>query len=217
MRNHPELALFYESVMVDYVSGGSFESERSDVRSSIGGMTVDVRRVVTGHDNNGKAIFVSDEMVAPITMDLLPGNDFHRLWGSNERASFPDDGAQPFAESYFPPLDGYRFGFFTIPPNWQHSSVERDPVALRAEFEEKVPGLAEHLEDDHPGMHTTATIDYGVVISGEAILELDNKEKVTLRPGDAYVQNGTRHRWSNRGEVPAVIALTIIGAHHRNA
>ena len=56
--------------------------------------------------------------------------------------------------------------------------------------------------------------DFGVVISGEAVLELDDKEKVTLRVGDTYVQNGTRHRWSNKGEVPCVIAVVLIGAHH---
>jgi quercetin dioxygenase-like cupin family protein len=65
-------------------------------------------------------------------------------------------------------------------------------------------------------MHTTATIDYGVVISGEAVLELDDRQKVTLRPGDVYVQNGTRHRWSNEGDVPAVIAVTLLGAQHHN-
>jgi quercetin dioxygenase-like cupin family protein len=63
-------------------------------------------------------------------------------------------------------------------------------------------------------MHTTATIDYGVVLSGEVILELDDGAKLTLRPGDTYIQNGTRHRWSNTGDVPAVLAVALIGAHH---
>jgi hypothetical protein len=38
---------------------------------------------------------------------------------------------------------------------------------------------------------------------------------LTLGPGDVYVQNGTRHRWSNKGDVPAVVAVVLIGAHHR--
>ncbi|HEX3980181.1 MAG TPA: cupin domain-containing protein, partial [Acidimicrobiales bacterium] len=54
----------------------------------------------------------------------------------------------------------------------------------------------------------------GVVISGEAVLELDDGATVTLRAGDSYIQNGTRHRWSNTGDVPAVIAITLVGAHH---
>jgi quercetin dioxygenase-like cupin family protein len=70
------------------------------------------------------------------------------------------------------------------------------------------------VEPDNPGMHTTATIDYGIVLSGQAILELDDGATVVLNPGDTYVQNGTRHRWSNRGDTPAVIAVTLLGAHH---
>jgi quercetin dioxygenase-like cupin family protein len=53
-------------------------------------------------------------------------------------------------------------------------------------------------------------------LSGEVILELDDGAKVTLRAGDTYVQNGTRHRWSNTGAVPAVIAVVLIGADRRN-
>jgi quercetin dioxygenase-like cupin family protein len=52
------------------------------------------------------------------------------------------------------------------------------------------------------------------VLSGEPILELDDGVKLTLRPGDTYVQNGTRHRWSNKGDMPAVLAVTLIGAEH---
>ena len=74
--------------------------------------------------------------------------------------------------------------------------------------------MAEHFEPAEPGMHTTATIDYGVVLSGQAVLELDDGVTVTLNAGDTYIQNGTRHRWSNPGDVPAVIAVTFIGADH---
>jgi len=176
---------------------------------------MNIRRVVTGHDADAKAVFVSDEMVAPITVSLVPGNEFHRLWGADDRPTFPDDGTRPDAPRYFPPLEGFRFGFFTIPPDGGAGAPpDLDIVAALAEFEERLPGLAEYLEPTHPGMHTTATIDYGVVISGEPTLELDDRQKLTLHPGDAYVQNGTRHRWSNEGDVPAVIAIALIGAHH---
>jgi mannose-6-phosphate isomerase-like protein (cupin superfamily) len=176
---------------------------------------VDVRRVVTGHDADGRAIFVGDEQVAPVTLALLPGSEFHRLWGSDSTATFPDDGSKPDAVRYFPPVTGVRFGFFTIPPDGGVGApADLDMGAALAEFEEKLPGMAEHLEFDEPGMHTTATIDYGVVLSGHATLELDNGAKVVLNPGDTYVQNGTRHRWSNTGKEPAVLAVTLIGAHH---
>jgi mannose-6-phosphate isomerase-like protein (cupin superfamily) len=176
---------------------------------------MDIRRVVTGHDESGRAVFVSDELVTPVTLALLPGSEFHQMWGSDTRSSFPDDGSRPVAERYFPALDGFRFAFFTIPPDGGVGApADLDIGAALAEFEEKLPGLGEYLETEHPGMHTTATIDYGVVISGEPILELDDRQKLTLHPGDSYIQNGTRHRWTNEGDVPAVVAVALIGAHH---
>lgn len=176
---------------------------------------MDVRRVVTGHDASGKAIFVSDEAVAPIVPTILPGNEFHRLWGGDEAPHFPDDGSRPDDRSYFPPVGGFRFGFFTIPPDGGAGiSPGVDVADALRELEEKLPGLAGHMEPDNPGMHTTATIDFEVILSGTVTLELDDEAKVTLGPGDTVVQNGTRHRWSNAGTEPAVIAVFICGAHH---
>ena len=176
---------------------------------------MDVRRVVTGHDGAGKAVFVSDDQVAPVTLALLPGTEFHQLWGADSACTFPDDGARPDAPAYFPPLGGFRFGFFTIPPDGGAGApADLDIEAALAEFDEKLPGMAQHLEPADPGMHTTASIDYGVVLAGQAILELDDGAKLALNAGDTYIQNGTRHRWSNVGDVPAVLAVALIGARH---
>jgi mannose-6-phosphate isomerase-like protein (cupin superfamily) len=176
---------------------------------------MDVRRVVTGHDAGGQAIFVGDEQVAPVTLALLPGSEFHRVWGADSTRSFPDDGSRPDAVAYFPPVGGFRFGFFTIPPDGGAGApADLDIEAAFAEFDQKLPGMAKHLEPADPGMHTTATIDYGVVVSGQATLELDDGAKVVLNAGDTYIQNGTRHRWSNTGDVAAVLAVTLIGANH---
>ncbi len=175
-----------------------------------------VRRVVTGHDQAGKAVFVGDDVVAPVTLALLPGSEFHRLWGADSPRRFPDDGTRPESTTYFPPVGGFRFGLFTVPPDDGQGTpvMDRDITRALVELEEKLPGLARYVEPDNPGMHTTATIDYGIVLSGQAILELDDGVTTTLDPGDTYVQNGTRHRWSNKGDVPAVIAVTLIGADH---
>ncbi len=176
---------------------------------------MEVRRVVTGHDGEGRAVFVGDELVPPVTIALLPGSEYHQLWGSDATCSFPDDGSRPSVTGYFPPVGGFRVGYFTIPPDGGAGvPAGLDIEAAMAEFEEKLPGLAEHLEPEAPGMHTTATVDFGVVLSGQATLELDDGATVTLNPGDTYVQNGTRHRWSNRGTIPAVIAVTLVGADH---
>ena len=173
---------------------------------------MDVRRVVTGHDADGKAVFVSDTTVQPVTLALLPGSEFHQLWGADTTVSFPDDGSRPDGPTYFPPVGGVRFGFFTIPPDGGVGApADLDIEAALAEFAEKLPGLADHMEPADPGMHTTATVDFEVVVSGQATLELDDGAKVTLEVGDTCVQNGTRHRWSNAGSVPAVLAVVLIG------
>jgi mannose-6-phosphate isomerase-like protein (cupin superfamily) len=172
-----------------------------------------VRRVVTGHDGAGKAVFASDDLVDPVTVALIPGGEFHLLWGADEPPTFPDAGAATPQPTYFPPLGGYRFGLFTVPPRSASASVEPDLEAALAEVEDKLPGLVAHMEPDNPGMHTTDTIDFEVVLSGEVILELDDGAETVLHPGDAVVQNGTRHRWVNRGSEPAVVALFLTGAH----
>ena len=54
---------------------------------------------------------------------------------------------------------------------------------------------------DLPAMHAEIT------------LELDGGAEKVLRAGDTNIQNGTRHRWHNRGSEPAVIATFIVGAN----
>ena len=172
-----------------------------------------VRRVVTGHDSDEKAVFASDEQVDPLTLALMPGAEFHRLWGADQAPTFPDEGGPTAQASYFPPVGGYRFGFFTVPPGTAPAPADLDLQAALVEMEEKLPGLLAYLEPDNPGMHTTDTIDFEVVLSGEVVLELDDGAKKVLRPGDTVVQNGTRHRWGNPGTEPAVLAVFLIGAY----
>src|SRR5207248_1847037 len=81
-----------------------------------------------------------------------------------------------------------------------------------AEVEEKLPGMIGHMEPDAPGMHTTDTVDFEVVLSGEVWLELDDGAEVHLKPGDTVVQNGTRHAWRNKGSEPATLVAFINGA-----
>ena len=173
-----------------------------------------IRRVVTGHDGEGKAVFARDELVDGFEPTLMPGSAFHRLWGGDEPPRFPDDGSPPPAPTYFPPVGGFRFGTFTLPPAGTTPPADLDVAAAIAEVDAALPGMLGHMEPGDPGMHTTATIDFEVVLAGEVVLELDDGAEVTLRPGDTVVQNGTRHRWHNRGPEPAMLAVFLVGAHH---
>jgi len=170
------------------------------------------RRVVTGHSADGKAVVASDQEVEPVTLDLLPGYEFHRLWGADEPSAFPDDGSAPDAPSYFPPLGGFRFGLFTVAPETTVIPEDIDIGAALAQMAEKLPGMAEHMEPDAPGMHTTDTIDYEFVVSGEIVLELDDGVEVELKAGDTVIQNGTRHAWRNRSSEPCTMVVVLIGA-----
>jgi hypothetical protein len=144
-------------------------------------------------------------------MVLRPGWEFHRLWGADQAPTFPDDGAPTPQPTYFPPLGGYRFAVFTVPPPTPPPEGI-DLAAAREEMEEKLPQLMSWMEPDNPGMHTTDTIDFEVVLSGELVLELDDGAETTLRKGDTVVQNGTRHRWRNEGTEAAVVAVFLVGA-----
>lgn len=174
-----------------------------------------VRRVVTGHTSDGKATLASDTNVEAITVDLAPGWDFHRLWGADEPVTFPDDGSPRPFPSYFPPVGGFRFGMFTVPPLSEATLGDIDLEAALTEMETKLPGMAGHMEPDNPGMHTTDTIDFEYIISGEVWLELDNGEEVHLRAGDTVIQNGTRHAWRNKSNKPCRMVVCLIGAYRR--
>ena len=175
---------------------------------------MNVRRVVTGHTAEGRATVASDTVVEPITTALVPGMAFHRLWGGDRPPVFPDNGAPLPGEQYFPPLGGFRFLVFTIPPGSRAAVTAPvgDVGAAVAKFERECPGLLGALESMETGMHTSDTIDFEYVVSGEVDLELDDGKTVRLRAGDTLVQNATRHAWQNRGADPCVVVACLIGA-----
>ena len=172
-----------------------------------------MRRVVTGH-KNGKAVFVSDADVAPTTINMLPGSEYHELWSADAPPAFPDDGTEARAEKWFPPVGGYRFATFTVPGRGTALPADFDRAVAMQQLESTLPGMVTQarMEADNPGMHTTDTVDYEFVISGEVVLELDDGAEVTLKSGDTVVQNGTRHAWRNRTNEPAVLVVVLIGA-----
>ena len=104
---------------------------------------------------------------------------------------------------------------FTVPPSSTVLPAGTTPDAVAAELEEKLPGLAAHMEPDAPGMHTTDTIDFEYVISGRVVLELDDGAPQELGPGDTVVQNGTRHAWRNPFSEPCRMVVFLAGAERK--
>jgi uncharacterized cupin superfamily protein len=112
-------------------------------------------------------------------------------------------------------VGGFRFGLFTVPPDSVMAAASIDMEAALQEAEEKLPGAIAYLEPDNPGMHTTNTIDFEYVISGEIWLELDDGVEVHLRAGDTVVKNGIRHAWRNKSSEPCRMVTILVGAHRR--
>jgi len=61
----------------------------------------------------------------------------------------------------------------------------------------------------HPSWHRTETIDFGIVLSGELVLLMDEGE-TTVGPGDIVVQRGTNHGWANRTTASCRVAFILI-------
>lgn len=171
-----------------------------------------IRRVVTGHSGDGKAIVASDTEVDGFRPALMPGVEFHPLWGADAPPVYPDDGTPLEYRDWFPPVGGFRFLAATIPPASLAPGAVADEAAATAELEARAPGLLATMEPDTPGMHTTDTVDLIYVISGEIVLELDDGAEVTVRAGETIVQSGTRHAWHNRGTEPCRLIAVEIGA-----
>lgn len=89
---------------------------------------------------------------------------------------------------------------------------EFDPMTYGAELMATLPGLVETFEPDSPGMHTTDSVDYDVVLEGEIVLELDDGQTVALKKHDVVVQHGTRHAWRNVSDGPVTMLFVLVGA-----
>ena len=185
-------------------------------------MEVNTRRIVTGHTPEGKSIFVSDgKPTRVVTLDNLPGAALMELWATDKVPALPSDSAIDPAmamSSFVPGPMGTRFRMVRFPPTHEIlNGLQQafDAEALQKEFVAKAPGLAETHETEDSGMHTTETVDYDIVLSGELWLELDDGSEVHLKPGDCVIQNGTRHAWRNRGTEACIMASVLIGATRR--
>ncbi|HZP31457.1 MAG TPA: cupin domain-containing protein [Acidimicrobiia bacterium] len=172
-----------------------------------------VRCVVTGQQADGKSVVVFDGVRESPAIPLMPpGSEFIRLWGADATPTLPSDGTPPDQPTFFPPAGGYRFLFFTLPPESTPAGPVDDPAAALAELEATLPDMARWMEPENPGMHTTDSVDLDIVLSGEVWLELDDGAEVHLKEGDCVVQNGTRHAWRNRSDRPVQMFAAIIGA-----
>ena len=171
-----------------------------------------MRRVVTGHDAQGRSVVV-DDGIAPRTHEFasLPGFVSSFVWATDADVPVSKVGEDPTGktESLLPGPGGTRLILLTLPPDAVMGTPAFDGPGYLAEQLAHSPGLAETFEAD--GMHTTPTVDYTIVVDGEVWLELDDGQLTQLAAGDVVVQNATRHAWRNRSDEPVTLAAVLIG------
>jgi mannose-6-phosphate isomerase-like protein (cupin superfamily) len=169
-----------------------------------------VRRVLTGHDQDGKSTIIADGLAPNVKeMPSFPGLALTDLWETTSAPADNDGHADAAARPIHlePPEDGTIFRIVEFPPD------STRPQASDGREGFKAIGAA-HAQDKHssdPMMHKTSTIDYIVVLKGEIYAVLEKGETL-LRPGDVFVQRGTNHSWSVRGSEPCIIAVVLVNA-----
>jgi Cupin domain. len=162
-----------------------------------------MRLVVTGRDARGKSVFVRDG-AALASLAFPDGGGFEDLWVTKGRAPLADADGVLEGFPFFPGAGDTRFRVVKLLPGY---------LDRAGDGAVDVPGL----EAAAPGMHTTDSIDFVVVLSGQVELELDDGAKRVVGAGDCVVQRATRHRWIPLGPEPLVMAVVMLGTPRENA
>jgi len=168
-----------------------------------------MRRVITGHDKNGKSIVVLDGPPARYIGEDVGG--LFELWNTDGNIINTQDNIDRADDEIIlsPPRNGSKFRYFQINPSPE--GIPMDIMQdIAADAFEKI-GAAHHRIDTtkHPAMHKTETIDYIILLKGDVTLILDQVE-VDIKPFDVVVQRGTNHAWVNNGSDPALLIAVLI-------
>jgi quercetin dioxygenase-like cupin family protein len=141
-----------------------------------------IQRIITGHDADGRAVFKSED-VTPTKM--IPSGDasFLLIWTTE-----------------------------TVPADNNDETDGRLRDAGLTLNQGSVIRIVDMLPGKQSPMHRTNSIDYGIVLSGEIELELDDGAKRTVREGGIIIQRGTNHLWRNTTDKPTRIAFILIEA-----
>jgi hypothetical protein len=143
-----------------------------------------VRRVVTGHNAQGKSCVISDEM---INAGQLWKTSAMEPVGTKAPGEAPGGILPNSGLVADPPAGGTTWSIVTFQPS-------KDPK----------PSI-----ENRQRFHRTETIDYAFVLSGEVTLLLDVQE-VALKPGDVVIQRNNYHSWRVDGDVPARLSMMML-------
>ena len=171
-----------------------------------------LRRIITGHNEEGKSIITIDGPPARTLGEDVGG--LFEIWNTDGNLinTLDNKDRADIDVVLSPPNNGTKFRYFAIGPTPEGIPLEKLEEATARAFE--LMGAAHERVDTsrHPAMHKTKTIDYIILLEGDVTLLLDDDE-VKLQPFDVVVQRGTNHAWINNGSEPALFIAVLIDAN----
>ena len=174
-----------------------------------------IRRVVTGHDKDGKAIVISDGLAPTVSANPLRGG--HRSTDIWKTTAMPAPITRTEPDPTLGPRDftapnGVKIRISELPPepeSFSKLTPEQSREFFRSGGHES--SSTHGRGGRHPFMHRTESIDYAVVLEGEVTMLLDDQD-IVLKQGDVVIQRGTHHAWSNRsGKWARMLYILIDG------
>jgi uncharacterized cupin superfamily protein len=171
------------------------------------GMTA-TRRIVTIDREEGKGSLVSDGPAPDVRFDpARPGFALERLWVTDEHPAKIAYESLQNPHTLVPPAGGTVCNVLTLPPeeSWKGKVGAAEVKAYFASVGAPAASTYSPLAP-HPYMQKTSTLDFCIVLEGDAVLVLDTQE-VAVSAGDIVIQRGTSHAWGNRSGRPARIAI----------
>jgi len=175
-----------------------------------------VRRVVTGNDPQGRSRVLYDGAAPNVNANAFKkGTGMTDIWVFHECpapiSGSRDEGNLPF--HFEPPRAGGHLRIVQSDPKPADYDPARDAYIVPPHAPRKTAGGTWERGGQNlytTRMHRSETLDYGILLSGERILVLDDGEYV-LKPGDCVVQIGSWHAWANPN-AGSQMAFVMMGA-----
>lgn len=174
-----------------------------------------IRRVVTGHDDTGRAVILSDGP-APhhFESDTIPGFGATVPWLTSaepiDHVTDTDPAAAGAVIQSFPAAGETIVRIADFPPDSVYPDEAGHVLFNEIDGVDEAVAGNEHSAGKHFWFHRTDSLDYAVVLDGEITLLVDDGE-ATVRRGDVIIQRATSHAWSNRTNTTARVLFVLIG------
>jgi len=157
-----------------------------------------------------------DVTPAVVEIDSNPGLTFYELYMTEGVPQLTGLETDPMLQGTkaFPGPGGTMFRLISYPPKRPEGYKPPPGVTFETgvkELSDKIPRMGDHFERGAPGMHTTDTIDYGVVVRGEMTLELDDGQKFICARAIASCRTAQGIAGANPLPEPCLMAFVSVG------